>query len=211
VSAAIEPFGDAAFRARLAEGIDGRALLETLRALPGVVDAVVTERHALVTFEPARPPAGFADAVARAEAAAAEGRARVDAGTTDDDPAAKVHEIRVRYDGPDLDAVAAAAGVSRDEVIAIHQAATYVVAAIGFLPGFAYLRGLDPRLVVPRRASPRPRVPALSVAIAGPYAGVYPFASPGGWHLLGTALGFAPFDPRVGAALALGDRVRFAS
>ena len=85
----------------------------------------------------------------------------------------------------------------------------YVVAAIGFLPGFAYLRGLDARLVVPRRAAPRTRVEALSVAIAGPYAGVYPFESPGGWNLLGTAVGFSPFDARAGAVLALGDRVRF--
>jgi len=77
------------------------------------------------------------------------------------------------------------------------------------LPGFAYLRALDPRLVLPRRATPRPRVPALSVAIAGPYTGLYPFASPGGWHLLGTAVGFAPFDAHTGAAMSLGDRVRF--
>ena len=94
-------------------------------------------------------------------------------------------------------------------MVALHAASTYVVATIGFLPGFAYLRGLDAHLVLPRRSSPRARVPALAVGIAGPYAGVYPFASPGGWHLLGTAVGFTPFDARRGATLALGDRVRF--
>jgi KipI family sensor histidine kinase inhibitor len=126
----------------------------------------------------------------------------------------------VRYDGEDLDDVARAVGLPRDEVVARHAGAAYVVAFVGFLPGFAYLAGLDERLRLPRRESPRPRVPANSVAIAGPYAGVYPFASPGGWHLLGTAIGrktdgraetvrFSAFDPSTGAALALGDTVRF--
>jgi len=105
--------------------------------------------------------------------------------------------------------VASASGLSPAEVVAIHSGTAYEVTVVGFLPGFAYLRALDPRLVLPRRATPRPRVPALSVAIAGPYTGVYPFASPGGWHLLGTALGFTPFDARTGAAMSLGDRVRF--
>jgi UPF0271 protein len=117
--------------------------------------------------------------------------------------------VRVRYDGADLLAIAHASGLTREEVVAAHCGRTYEVALVGFLPGFAYLRALAPQLVLPRRATPRPRVPALSVAIAGPYTGVYPFASPGGWHLLGVAVGFAPFDPRRGATMALGDRVRF--
>lgn len=117
--------------------------------------------------------------------------------------------MRVRYDGPDLDEVSRRLATSTAEVVSLHTATTYTVAAIGFQPGFGYLRGLDRRLVLPRRDTPRPRVPALSVAIAGPYTGVYPFASPGGWHLLGTAVDFCPFDAERGAALALGDRVRF--
>ena len=99
--------------------------------------------------------------------------------------------------------------MTRAEIVRAHAEATYEVAVVGFLPGFAYLRGLDPRLVVPRRATPRPRVPALSVAIAGPYTGIYPFASPGGWSLLGTVVGFVPFDGASGARLRLGDGVRF--
>jgi UPF0271 protein len=201
----IEPFGDGALRIRLPENVDGAALLRVLCAQPGVVDAVVTERHALVTFDPSARPDALDGAIEAAVGGAAHGTSATTAATT----LARTHTIGVRYDGDDLDAVAAAAGLDRAAAIAIHSGAVYTVAAIGFLPGFAYLRGLDPRLVLPRRPVPRPRVAALSVAIAGPYAGVYPLASPGGWHLLGTAVGFAPFSADAGAALALGDRVVF--
>jgi UPF0271 protein len=157
----------------------------------------VTERHALVAFDPGLPPLDVADAIARALSEPSPATAPSE------------HRIHVRYDGADLDEVAAMTRLSRAEVIAIHSQSAYVVAAVGFLPGFAYLRGTDGRLIVPRRERPRPRVEPLSVAIAGPYTGVYPFPSPGGWNLVGTAVGFAPFDPRSGATLALGDRVRF--
>jgi UPF0271 protein len=194
----LEPFGDAAWRARLPEAGSRRAVLAALRALPRVVDAVVSEHHALVTFAPDDPPAGVAEAIERALAAPEGSTVPV-----------QEHTVHVRYDGPDLDEVARTAGVTPDEVCALHAGRVYEVSVVGFLPGFAYLRGLDPRLVVARRPSPRPRVPALSVAVAGPYTGVYPFASPGGWNLLGTAVGFVPFDAARGALLALGDRVRF--
>jgi 5-oxoprolinase (ATP-hydrolysing) subunit A len=190
-------FGDSALRARLPEGADGRAVLEALRTLPRVVDVVVSERHAVVTFDAAAPPEGVEEAIERA----------LSMGTSASAP--RMHVVRVRYDGPDLEELARGAGLSREEVIALHADRTYVVALIGFLPGFAYLRGLDPRLGAPRRASPRPRIDALSVGVAGPYTGVYPFASPGGWNLVGVAEGFSPFDVRAGAALALGDRVIF--
>jgi UPF0271 protein len=108
-----------------------------------------------------------------------------------------------------LSDVARQIGASQEDVISLHTAAEYVVAMVGFLPGFAYLRGLDLRLVVPRRPTPRPRVSARSVAIGGPYTGVYPHASPGGWHVIGTAPDFISFDVRRGASLAVGDRVRF--
>jgi len=94
--------------------------------------------------------------------------------------------LPVTYDGPDLDDVARATGLPVDEVVARHAAATYTVAFGGFMPGFAYLVGLDPALVVPRRDTPRPRVPAGSVAIADRFTAVYPAATPGGWRLLGT-------------------------
>lgn len=94
-------------------------------------------------------------------------------------------ELAVTYDGIDLGAVAHACGLTADEVVAAHTAAAYTVAFCGFVPGFAYLVGLDPRLVLPRRSTPRERVTAGSVAIAAEYSAVYPTASPGGWHLLG--------------------------
>jgi KipI family sensor histidine kinase inhibitor len=93
--------------------------------------------------------------------------------------------IDVTYDGADLDAVAEATGLGAGDVVAAHAAATYRAAFVGFRPGFAYLTGLDSRLRLPRRASPRTAVPAGSVAIADRYTGIYPAESPGGWHLLG--------------------------
>jgi KipI family sensor histidine kinase inhibitor len=119
-------------------------------------------------------------------------------------------EIPVHYDGDDLSEVAVAAGRSVDEVIARHSAGEYVSAFCGFAPGFAYLTGLDPALHLPRRATPRTRVPAGSVAIAAGYAAVYPSVSPGGWHLLGhTDTTLWDLDRVPPALLTPGTRVRF--
>jgi allophanate hydrolase subunit 2/allophanate hydrolase subunit 1 len=121
-------------------------------------------------------------------------------------------EIPVVYDGADLADVARLTGLTVDEVVARHAASRYRVAFGGFMPGFAYLTGLDPALVVPRLATPRTRVPAGAVAIAGEYAAVYPRVTPGGWRLLGRtdAVMFdAAHDDRP-ALLAPGDEVRFA-
>lgn len=111
---------------------------------------------------------------------------------------------------PDLDALAAHAGISREETIARHCAGDYRVAMVGFAPGFPYLLGLDPALAMPRLATPRTRVPAGSVAIGGAQAGLYPREGPGGWRLLGRTP-LAVFDPvRVPPALLVpGRRVRF--
>ncbi len=121
------------------------------------------------------------------------------------------HEIRVVYDGEDLDAVAHSTGLSRAEVIAVHTRGSYTVEVTGFLPGFGYLATLDARLRLPRLASPRKVVPAGSVGIAGRFTGIYPFASPGGWHLLGRAVDPELFDPsrHPPARLAKGDEVAF--
>lgn len=93
--------------------------------------------------------------------------------------------VAVEYDGPDLADVAEHAGLTVDEVVALHRDRRYTVAFCGFMPGFSYLVGLDPRLHLPRRADPRPRVRAGSVAIAAEFTAVYPRDSPGGWHLIG--------------------------
>lgn len=119
-------------------------------------------------------------------------------------------EIPVRYDGPDLDEVAALTGLSREEVVRAHTGTTWRVGFGGFAPGFAYLVDGDPRLEVPRRAEPRTRVPAGSVALAGRFSGVYPQDSPGGWQLVGSTdavLWDADRDPP--ALLAPGRSVRF--
>ena len=125
-------------------------------------------------------------------------------------PPSRTVEIPVTYDGEDLDEVAGLTGLTVDDVVAIHAGTTYTAAFLGFAPGFAYLVGLDERLVVPRRAEPRVRVPGGTVAIAGPYSGVYPRESPGGWRLLGRT-DVALFDAaRDGPALIeAGDTVRF--
>ncbi len=112
--------------------------------------------------------------------------------------------------GPDLDDVAAAHLTSAEAIVAAHTAGLYTVAMIGFLPGFPYLDGLAPDLHTPRRATPRTAVPAGSVGIGGSSTGVYPYTSPGGWHIIGRtprAL-FAPTRARP-ALLQAGDRVQF--
>jgi KipI family sensor histidine kinase inhibitor len=125
-------------------------------------------------------------------------------------PAGRLREIGVRYDGEDLEEVAERTGLTAEDVVARHSAPVYTVACLGFSRGFPYLEGLDPALHLPRRDSPRARVPAGSVAIAADLAGVYPRATPGGWHLLGTT-DVVLFDESTEppALLAPGDRVRF--
>jgi KipI family sensor histidine kinase inhibitor len=139
-------------------------------------------------------------------------RPDLDLGATAEErrPEAKGVELPVRYDGPDLDDVARLTRLSPEEVVTRHTGADHVVAFLGFQPGFAYLLGGDPVLYVPRLDEPRARVPARSVAIAGPYSGVYPRESPGGWRLLGSTP-TAMFDAtrEAPALLAPGDRVRF--
>jgi KipI family sensor histidine kinase inhibitor len=118
--------------------------------------------------------------------------------------------IPVRYDGADLEVIADAWHCSVEDVVARHQAADFVVAICGFAPGFAYCTALPRLPTVPRRAEPRPRVPAGSVAVAGEFCGMYPNEMPGGWQLLGTT-DAALFDVTRSrpALLQPGDRVRF--
>lgn len=94
-------------------------------------------------------------------------------------------EIDITYDGPDLEWIAEQARLSVDEVVAAHSGSVFRVQFCGFSPGFGYLSGLDPRLHLPRRQSPRTSVPAGSVSIANAYSAVYTATTPGGWHLIG--------------------------
>ncbi len=124
-----------------------------------------------------------------------------------------VIEIPVHYGGeagPDLDAVAAYAACTADQVISRHTDRIYRVYMLGFVPGFAYMGRVDPSIAVPRHRVPRERVPAGSVGIAGEQTGVYPIESPGGWHLIGRTH-TAMFDPLASppSLLQPGDLVRF--
>lgn len=125
-------------------------------------------------------------------------------------PAPKLHEIAVRYGGDDLQAVATALSMSAEEVVRRHSAPGYSVAFLGFAPGFAYLTGLDPKLQLPRLATPRTRTPQGAVAVADGFTGIYPQATPGGWRVLGLTTAKL-FDPEAGspALFAPGDQVRF--
>ena len=190
----IEKLGDGAVRIPRPRGKSGAAIADAVRAWPGVVDVALTEAWIGVAF---------ADAVSITPAQVASLDALVE------ERAGRTHEIAVRYDGLDLDDVGKLTGLDAREIAHRHARAEYTVLFLGFRPGFAYLDGLPRELVVPRLASPRVRVPKNAVAIAGPYAGVYPFESPGGWRILGTAIDVVLFDATRGALFRPGDRVRF--
>lgn len=191
----LTPLGDRAVRFAIPPGRDPRSLLSILKGMNGIVDVVLGEEHGAIVFAPGSDRAPAMGAIAEP----------VTRGMV---PAPRQHVVRVVYDGIDLEELATATGLSKDAVIDAHVGRELVVAMCGFMPGFAYLRGMDPRLFVPRRQSPRTKVPAGGVAIAAGYTGIYPFSSPGGWHLVGRASGFAPLGPQ-GAVLELGDRVVF--
>lgn len=172
--------------------------------LKGIADIVPTYRSLTVHFDPLTT-----DRAALVErlltAAETEQKSAV---------AGRHFEIPVRFggeDGPDLEGVAKTTGRSTDEIIATLCDLDLRVYLIGFLPGFPYMGDLPDWLRLPRRVTPRTAVPANSVAIAGPQAAVYPWQSPGGWHLLGrtTAQMFDVTNPERPALLAPGDTVRF--
>jgi KipI family sensor histidine kinase inhibitor len=125
-------------------------------------------------------------------------------------PEGPLVEIAVVYDGIDLDDVAAATGLSTEQVIETHSSVTYSAAFLGFTPGWAYLVGLPAQLHLPRRSTPRTAITAGSVAIANEFTGVYPTVSPGGWHLLGhTTETMFDVDRDKPSLVMAGDRVRF--
>jgi KipI family sensor histidine kinase inhibitor len=167
-----------------------------------VRDVVPTFRSVAVFFDPQR--VDFDDLKARVLA--------VPAGSGEE-PACSAIDVPVEYGGeagPDLDAVAAASGLSPAEVIARHTARDYRVFMVGFLPGFAYLGEVDASIAAPRHASPRLRVAPGSVGIAGQQTGVYPQASPGGWQIIGrTTTRFFDSGRTPSSLAAPGDHVRF--
>lgn len=199
-------------------------------AFSGPVDAAMASRvHALATEIGRHPPAGVVDIVpaftsvavfydiARIGSFAALGAAlqrlaeRADAAVVSD--AAPRVDVPVCYGGefgPDLGEVAALHGLTPEQVIELHAGGDYLVHAIGFVPGFPYLGGLPAKIATPRRATPRPQVPAGSIGIGGAQTGIYPLATPGGWNLIGrTPVRLFDFARVPAGRLHAGDRVRF--
>lgn len=194
------PYGDAALLIELRDLDSVLALYTTLHDAPpdGVVDLVPAARTLLVVLDARADPAAVAAAIRAASA-----RPPLPGLT-------QLVELPTRYDGADLDEVAALSGLSVAEVVARHSDPEYLVGFTGFAPGFAYLLGLDPQLQVPRRETPRARVPSGSVAVADQYTAVYPRPSPGGWRLLGTCpVELFDVSRQPPALLAPGTRVRF--
>ena len=194
------PYGD---RALLVE-VDGLEAVAAVRAalarspLPGQVDLVPAARTVLVVLD--RPPADLDVAALR----------RLPLGVVTGDDDVRTVELPVTFDGPDLSDVAQLTGRSVPELIAALTSTELTVAFGGFAPGFGYLTGLPEDLHVPRRATPRTRVPAGSVGLAGPFAGAYPQASPGGWQLVGrTDAVLFDVDRDPPALLVPGTAVRF--
>jgi KipI family sensor histidine kinase inhibitor len=211
----VTALGDSAVLATLDRG-DVVALARRAQALARSLDglrrdddrwglAVPGAASVLVPFDPlALDPADAARAVARI------GRQPV---MDSSRGARRVHDVPVRYGGewgPDLDAVAAAVGLTPGDVVDVHASVAYEVLFLGFQPGFGYLGELPAKLVLPRRETPRPRVPAGSVAIADRYTAIYPLPSPGGWHLIGqTEVGLFDAAREDPVLLRAGDSVRF--
>jgi len=206
----IREAGDSALLLELDEVIDASvnaraiAIAAAVRraALPGVRDVVPTYRSVAVHFEPlAIDIQTVRDALKQSADAAPVPHS------------GKTVVIPVQYGGdmgPDLRDVAAFAGLSTDEVVSRHAGSTYRVFMIGFLPGFAYMGSVDETIAMPRHATPRVRVSAGSVGIAGRQTGVYPRDSPGGWRIVGRTT-MSMFDSHRSPAslVAPGDSVRF--
>ncbi len=208
----IVPLGDRALTLtlgdRMSEDLSSLVMAQSARirdaGIMGVTDIVPSYAALGVHYDPL--VISFSDLVERIEAAVATDVSSAAAEVAE----TAIHEILVRYDGEDLDDVARRTHLTVDEVIAIHSEREYRVYVIGFVPGFAYLGTLDERLVLPRRESPRKRVPAGSVAIADQQTGIYPSSTPGGWHLIGNTDAIL-FDQNLEqpSRFRVGDRVRF--
>jgi KipI family sensor histidine kinase inhibitor len=209
----IHPLGDAALLVELGAKPDAKTASDVARLartladspFPGVVAVVPSYTTVVVHFD------GGNEALAEQVEAwirAAKDRPGRAAGR-----APRTVAVPVCYGGKwgtDLAEVAASTGLPPAKVVALHKATVYDVRAVGFAPGFPYLGGLPGRLRVPRRETPRTRVPAGSVALGGAQTGIYPLESPGGWHLIGrTPLRLFRPEETPPVLLRCGDRVRF--
>ena len=179
------------------------AMARAAESWPGVLEAVPGVNNLLVVFDP------FATDAETVERALRDGWTGADEHAVE----SRLVEVPVIYGGDlgmDLVPLAVHAGLSVDEVVQIHSAAEYTVYAVGAVPGFPYMAGLDPRLAWARRDVPRLRLDAGSIIVGGVQAGIMPVTTPSGWHSLGwTPMGFFDAAATPPARLAPGDRVRF--
>lgn len=207
----IRPLGDQALSVEFGDRIDA-AVLSRVHAfdaavncagLPGVSETIPTYRGVTLVLDPLVADLRvIMDAVQRLASAAAQPHL-----------VGRLWEVPVVYGGAyglDLDSLAAHAGLSARDVVDLHSAAVYTVAMVGFLPGFSYLSGLDPRLAMPRRSSPRAKIPASSISIGGVQTAIGSLEGPSGWHLIGRS----PVRPYLQGRqpeflFAPGDRIRF--
>lgn len=171
--------------------------------LTGVIETVPTYRGTTIMIDPLT-----AD-VTEIEAAVL----RLASTRGDVSPAGRLWAVPVTYGnsiGTDLDDLAAHADMTPDDVIAAHAAPEYLVAMVGFLPGFCYLSGLDPRLAMPRRSEPRARIPTSSISIGGQQTAIGSIEGPSGWHVIGRTP-VRPFQPGRTPEFLFepGDRIRF--
>ncbi|TMF79553.1 MAG: 5-oxoprolinase subunit PxpB [Chloroflexi bacterium] len=206
VKVRIHPLGDTALLAELGTRLDTAvntrsiALASALKKRRDVRQAVAGAASVTVQFDP--------DQVTHVALAAAIRRLASKRPPMEEP--GRLHRIPVVYDGPDLQAVASALGLSQQKVVEIHSRPIYRAFLIGFVPGWAYLGPLPDELVLPRRPDPRRQVPAGSVAIAGHQTGIYPLNSPGGWHLIGrTSVRLFLPDSDPPSLFRAGDRVKF--
>jgi inhibitor of KinA len=209
----IVPAGDAALIVEFEERIDPAVNARTIAAadaleaasLAGVRDVVPTFRSVAVYFDPLRTK--YDALIAAIEEAATRPPPEV----SQDAPRVRIPVCYGGDDfGPDLGRVAAFAQMSDADVIRVHADVTYRVFMVGFVPGFAYMGVVDPRIAMPRHSTPRVRVPLGSVGIAGVQTGVYPAETPGGWQVIGRTP-VKPFDPQRSEPFLLkaGDAVEF--
>ncbi len=183
--------------ARANEAARNAAAAIRASGLPGLVDVVPAARTVLVLGTPELSARSL-----EAFEAAPDGTGPARPG--------RRHEIRMTPDGADLDEIASRSGLSPDAFLEAFVRLEFTVGFLGFSPGFAYLYGLPRAFHLPRRGTPRVAVPAGSVALAGPYVGIYPAPTPGGWNLLGrTARELVDFRSDPPFLFAAGDRVRF--
>jgi len=214
----IFPLGDRAltveFGNELSEELNLAAIVLASRInndpFPGLIEAVPAIASTTIFYDPALIASGRGSAFDHVRESVMDALGSVDEVTCEDSRTLEVPVSFGEVDALDLELIAGISGLTRQEVIDVFLGREYRVFMLGFLPGFAYMGTVDPRIALPRRQTPRLAVPAGSVAIAGSQTGVYPSASPGGWNIIGrTDIRLLTGNEHSPCFFRPGDRVRF--